>query len=460
MPNTADEQNVDPQNPIIEPVDFQNLVETLPEGVFTVDGQWRITSFNKTAESITGYSRPDVLGRRCWEIFRSDLCRCDCPMALAMKTGKTRIDQEVCTFDRHGERQTLMVNVSVIHNETGNVVGAVETFRTALWDARKHALLGTSACHTKGIVGKSDTMRTVFSILPDVAASSASVLIYGESGTGKDLIARAIHDMSPRRKGPYVAVNCASLAESLLESELFGHEKGAFTGAEQAKPGRFELAKGGTLFLDEIGELKLELQVKLLRVIEQREFERVGGTRTIPMGARIISATHRDLSVAMANGSFRKDLYFRLRTVPIDIAPLRDRTDDIPLLVDHFIRKFNRRYDKSVRAMDPKVLDSLKTYGWPGNVRELERCIEHAFVFVKGPVIFARHLPSLDESECAAHPPRQIHSRRIPRSPVRIDRKAIMAALDRCSGRREAAARLLGISRTSMWRRMKQFGLL
>lgn len=460
MNRSNDDQSVDTDIRSFKTVDYRHVVETLPEGVFTVDDQWRITSFNKTAETITGYSQPDVLGRRCWEIFRADLCRCDCPMAMAMKTGKTRFDQEVCTFNRHGKRQTLMVNVSVIQNEKGNVVGAVETFRAALWDARKNALLGTNAYGIKGIVGKSESMRSVFSILPDVAASSASVLICGESGTGKDLVARAIHDMSPRRKGPFVAVNCASLAESLLESELFGHEKGAFTGAERGKPGRFEMATGGTLFLDEIGELKPELQVKLLRVIEQRGFERVGGTRTIPMGARIISATHQNLSAAMVGNRFRKDLYYRLRTVPIDIAPLRERPDDIPLLVDHFIRQFNCRYEKTVRSMDPKVLDGLQTYHWPGNVRELERCIEHAFVFVKGPVIFARHLPDLHDLEDAPPPPRHPQSRKIPSPPVRFDRKAIMAALAYTGGRREAAARYLGISRTSMWRRMKQFGLL
>lgn len=460
MNHSNDDQSVNTDTRSFKPVDYQHVVETLPEGVFTVDDQWRITSFNKTAETITGFSRPDVLGQRCWEIFRADLCRCDCPMAMAMKTGKTRFDQEICTFNRNGERQTLMVNVSVIQNEKGTVVGAVETFRTAMWDTRKNALLGASVYGTKGIVGKSESMQSVFSILPDVAASAASVLICGESGTGKDLIARAIHDMSSRRKGPFVAVNCASLAESLLESELFGHEKGAFTGAERTKPGRFEMANGGTLFLDEIGELKPELQVKLLRVIEQREFERVGGTRTIPLRARIISATHQNLSTSMVGGRFRKDLYYRLRTVPIDIAPLRERPDDIPLLVDHFIRQFNRRYEKTVRSMDPKVLDSLQAYHWPGNVRELERCIEHAFVFVKGPVIFARHLPDLHELEDTPPPARHPKSRIIPSPPGRIDRKAIMAALAHTGGRRESAARYLGISRTSMWRRMKQYGLL
>ncbi len=239
-------------------------------------------------------------------------------------------------------------------------------------------------------------MQELFQLLPDVAASPTNVLIQGESGTGKELVARAIHHHSSYREGPFVAVNCSALAETLLESELFGHEKAAFTGAIRSKVGRFELARGGTLFLDEIGELKPELQVKLLRVLEQRVFERVGGTRLIPMEARIISATNRDLIKALADGSFREDLFYRLRTVPITLPPLRDRIEDLPPLVEHFLGRLNQKYQKEVRGLDPKVMAQFLKYPWPGNVRELERILEYAFVFVKGPVIFERNLPSLD----------------------------------------------------------------
>ena len=379
-------------------VDFQNIVETMPQGVFTIDTRWRITSFNQTAEHITGHKRCETIGRHCWEVFRSDKCRRKCPLENSLCTGEARLDEEVVTFNRNGERQTLLVNVSVLRDKAGTVTGALETFRVV----RVDDAVSTPACawdpQLTGLIGRSHAMLGILDRLPDVAASSANVLIYGESGTGKELLARAIHKLSPNRKQPFVAVNCAALAETLLESELFGHEKGAFTNADRAKEGRFEMARGGTLFLDEIGEMKPELQVKLLRVIEQREFERVGGTRTIALEARIISATNQDLGLALQEGRFREDLYYRLRTVPLNLPPLRERLEDIPPLIDHFIKTFNRRYNKSVRSVDPKALKLLSRFAWPGNVRELERCLEHAFVFVKGPVIFAHYLPELHDA--------------------------------------------------------------
>ena len=295
--------------------------------------------------------------------------------------------------------------------------------------------------------------------LVDVAKSEANVLISGESGTGKELLALAIHRLSHHRKGPFTPVNCSSLAESLLESELFGHEKGAFTGADREKAGRFEMARHGTLFLDEIGELKPSSQVKLLRVIEHKIFERVGGTTPIPLQARIISATNQDLKKARQEGRFREDLYYRLHTVPLGLPPLRERPEDIPLLIDHFIQKFNAKYNKSVRSVDPKAVKRLTRYHWPGNVRELERCLEYAFVFVKGPVIFAHYLPALDEE----NQPSQdgLISYRMPgRSRPVINSATIRRALERCDGRRQEAADLLGISRTSMWRHMKKHGLI
>jgi transcriptional regulator with PAS, ATPase and Fis domain len=308
----------------------------------------------------------------------------------------------------------------------------------------------------EGIVGSSPAMQSLFAMIPDVAVSGANTLISGESGTGKELIARALHTLSPHRSGPFVAVNCASLPESLLESELFGHEKGAFTGADRSRTGRFELAASGTLFLDEIGEMKPDLQVKLLRVLEQRTFERVGGSEPLQFRARLIAATNQDLRLALREGRFREDLYYRLRTVPITLPPLRDRVEDIPLLVDHFIKKYNITCGKNVRSMDPKILAHLMDYDWPGNVRELERCIEHAFVFVKGPVIFQRYLPDLNgirrqQRETHSPPPQHLDP---------ADEESVCWALSQTRGRRREAADLLGISRTSLWRRMKGFDLL
>ncbi len=433
---------------------YQALFEHLAEGIFTINTRWRITSFNRTAEKLTGYRREEVLGRHCWEIFRSDLCDAACPLRATLERGVTRMDQDVRMLGKGGKRFTVLVNTSVVKDGGGRVVGAVESFRPLEVLEAAPARVG----HTfQDIVGQSRPMRRLFEVLPDLAASEANVLIQGESGTGKELFARAIHHHSPRRHGPFVDVNCSALAESPLESELFGHEKAAFTGAVTSKVGRFELAKGGTLFLDEIGDLKPGLQVKLLRVLEQKVFERVGGTRLIPMQARIISATNRDLKQALAEGSLREDLFYRLRTVPLYLPPLRQRRDDIPLLVNHFIAKLNAQYGKEVRAVDPKVMRLFQQYSWPGNVRELERVIEHAFVFVKGPVILMKNLPSLDEFRDQRPPA----GREVEPPDLEPDsrRRQVLEALRRSGGRRREAAELLGISRTSLWRRMKELGL-
>jgi transcriptional regulator with PAS, ATPase and Fis domain len=311
---------------------------------------------------------------------------------------------------------------------------------------------GESSGFPKIIGGKG--MRRIFDMLPDIAASDANVLITGESGTGKDLIARTIHEHSSRRDKPFIAVNCSALAESLLESELFGHEKSAFTGATATKIGRFELAKGGSLFLDEIGELKPELQIKLLRVLENHEFERVGGTRTLPMEARIISATNKDLRQGIQDGSFREDFYYRLRTVPIAIPPLRERVEDIAPLVEFFLKKFNIRYKKRVMSVHPEVMQMFMHYAWPGNVRELERTLEHAYVFVKGPIIMAANLPAAEEFQ--SRPQSTVPNGQTNHT---SHKEAIQWALLRANGNRLEAARMLGMSRTTLWRQMKQLGI-
>ena len=431
---------------------YHRLVEELPEGLFTIDANWKITNFNRAAAAITGYTRQETLGRQCWEIFRSAECRKKCPMRVAMERAQPQTEIEIVTLTRSGQRQNLIVNIGLFKDSSGKVLGAVETFRPINndppADTRKKYQLD-------GIIGESPTMQRLFDMLPDVAASDANVLICGESGTGKELIARVIHDLSPRCRQPFIAVNCAALPETLLESELFGHEKGAFTGADRTRIGRFELVGKGTLFLDEIGELRPELQVKLLRVIEQRSFERVGGTRPLNFEGRIISATNQDLLDALSQKRFREDLYYRLRTVPLTIPSLRNRIEDIPLLTEQFIKKFNKTTGKCVRSVDPKVMRLFVNYPWPGNVRELERCIEHAFVFVKGPVIFERHLPDPHEFRQQG----AIEGVPLPLGLNPNDKKSVVWALTKAAGRRQEAAGLLGISRTSMWRLMKRYGL-
>jgi PAS domain S-box-containing protein len=437
---------------------YEALFENLAEGIFTINTRWRITSFNQTAELLTGYSRDEVLGRYCWDIFRSDLCEAGCPLRTTLENGVTRMDQDVRMLGKGGERIAMLVNTNVVKDRQGMVVGAVETFRPI--SGLEGGLEAGGQRHSfADIIGKSPPMQRLFTMLPDVAASDASVLISGPSGTGKELFARAIHHQSPRKNGPFIAVNCSALAETLLESELFGHEKAAFTGAVRSKVGRFELAKGGTLFLDEIGDLKPELQVKLLRVLEQRVFERVGGTRLIPMEARIISATNKDLSRALAQGMFREDLYYRLRTVPMTLPPLNQRPEDIPLLVQHFIESLNKRYGKEVRGVDPKVMRLFMRHQWPGNVRELERMMEHAYVFVKGPMIFLSNLPALEEFI------RDKEEMPAPQAAAADDsfsgseRQAILRALEEAGGRKGKAAQILGISRTTLWRRLKDLAI-
>ena len=436
--------------------EYDTLFENLAEGVFTISNRWRITSFNRRAQEITGFKREEVLGRNCWDIFRSDLCKSNCPLKLTMETGVVRMDQDVRIVDREGQAQSILVNTSVLKNNHGLVVGAVETFRPIARLEGNEAEGVTLGEQPAQIVGQSPELHKVLNMLPDVAASDATVLIEGESGTGKELIAKAVHAQGPRSTGPFVAVNCSALAETLLESELFGHVKAAFTGAVSNKVGRFELAKGGTLFLDEVGEIKPEIQIKLLRVLEERVFERVGGTRPIRMDSRIIAASNKTLAQEVGKGRFREDLFYRLRTVPLSIPPLRDRASDIPILVEHFIDVFNRVYGKGVRGVDPKALRFLQRYPWPGNVRELEHALEYAFVFVKGPIITLSHLPELDASRTPDTNP-------VPKEAAggwEDERITIQRALEKARGRRSAAAHRLGISRSTLWRKMKLYGLV
>ncbi len=435
---------------------FENdlLIERLPEAVFTITTHWRISSFNLMAEKLTGYRREEAIGKYCWEIFRSDKCKLSCPLRTALESGQGTMDQEVRILNKQGARQVILVNTNVLRDGTGLVMGAVETFRPITGEV--HPPEGVHYNFSfDNIVGKSKGMRRLFEMVPDLSASDVNVLITGESGTGKDLFARAIHNHSLRAKGPFVAVNCSALAETLLESELFGHEKSAFTGADRVRIGRFEMAKAGTIFLDEIGDLKTDLQVKLLRVIEQREFERVGGSRPIPMDARVISATNRNLAESIRSGTFREDFYYRLRTVPLNLPPLRERREDIPLLVSYFIKRFNQKYHKSVRAVDVKVSRFFQNYHFPGNVRELERTLEHAFVFVKGPVIFMSNLPDPEEFDLAERADLKTTP---PMSDTR-SRDAVLWALAQSGGKRVQAADLLKMSRTSFWRLMKKHGI-
>jgi|UniRef100_A0A7V6DPL1 PAS domain S-box-containing protein len=438
--------------PGVEPDAF---FEHLDRGVFVVNDRWRITAFNRRAREITGFTREEAVGRFCWEVFQADRCKRGCFLRATLEDGASRRNQNVRIYTKSGEPLDLLVSTAAVKNKRQAIVGGVETFQSlglALVEEEKPPVIPGDV----EIIGLSSPMKRLLAMLPDVAASEATVVLEGESGTGKDLFARAIHLKSRRAKGPFVAFNCSALVETLIESELFGHVRGAFTGAVSHKVGRFELARGGTLFLDEIGDLKPELQAKLLRVLETRVFERVGSTTPIPLEARVIAATSRNLAQEVRRGRFRMDLLYRLRTVPFLLPPLRERKEDIPLLVNHFLARLNRIYRKNVRGVDPKVMTLLQQYSWPGNIRELERTLEHAFVFVKGAIISREHLPELRSPLSRPVAPQAAPEE----EPSASEVLSIQKALRKARGKREAAARLLGISRSSLWRKMKDYGML
>jgi PAS domain S-box-containing protein len=433
---------------------YSDLLDYLPEGVFLINTRWQIGFFNRMAEEITGFSREEVVGKFCWDVFRSDLCQRDCPMRISMGTGEILVDREVEITTKAGLKKLILVNTAQIKKPGHIVLGGVQTFHYLTCPESEAERLESKPF--ADIVGVSPRMQEIIHSLPVIAASESSVLIQGESGTGKELVARALHFHSPRRKGPFVAVNCSAIPEGLLESELFGHERGAFTGAVSSKPGRFELAKGGTLFLDEIGDLKPELQIKLLRVLEEKVFMRVGGTRRISLEARIVAATNVDLKEAMRQGSFRDDLYYRLFIVPIYLPPLREKREDIPILVKSILEKLNRKFNKKIRGVDPKVMKILCRHAWPGNVRELQHVLEYCFVFARGPLITERHLPRLESAWGGRELELDVSDMSV--SPLQsLEKKTILMALEMTQGNKQEAARVLKISRSKLWRKMRLY---
>jgi PAS domain S-box-containing protein len=431
-----------------------DILDDLPEGLFLVNTSWQIMYFNRTSEEITGFSREEVIGKFCWDVFRSDLCHKDCPMRISMSTGETLVDREVEITTKSGQKILILVNTARIKKSGNAVLGGVETFHYLTCPELEVEKLERRPF--ANIVGVSPRMQEIIQSLPVIAASDSNVLIEGESGTGKELVARALHFHSPRRQGPFVAVNCSAIPETLLESELFGHERGAFTGAVASKPGRFELAKGGTLFLDEIGDLKPDLQVKLLRVLEEKAFMRVGGIRKIPLEARIVAATNVDLKEAMHRRRFRDDLYYRLFTVPIHLPPLREKREDIPILVKYFLEQLNRKFNKRVRGVDPKAMKVLCRHAWPGNVRELQHVLEYCFVFAKGPIITERHLPPLESAWIGHELELSLTDKTM--SPLQaLEKKTILMVLESTRGNKQEAAQILKISRSKLWRKMRLY---
>jgi PAS domain S-box-containing protein len=430
-----------------------SILESISDGVFTLDAEWRITTFNRAAEEITGVPRKEAIGQRCSEVFRSSMCGTDCALQQTLGTGKTIIGRSCYIINSEGDRTPVSISTAALKDGV-NVIGAAETFRDfSELETLRQELAGKF--HIGDLVSRSPLMQRVFEVLPAIAASPSMVLILGETGTGKELAAKTIHSLSPRRRGPFIALNCGALPETLLESELFGYKAGAFTGANRNKPGRFAMAAGGTIFLDEIAEVVPALQVKLLRVLQERTYEPLGATHSESADARVIVATNKDLGEWVRTGLFREDLYYRVNVVRVELPPLGRRKEDIPLLINQFITRFNRLQQKTVQGIAHEALSLLMAYHWPGNIRELENIIERAFILCREGYIGIKHLPEEltgrnvsgqnDSSVWSIHDV--------------LDAQAIRSTLDRTGFNRLKAAKELGIHKTTLFRRMKKLGI-
>ena len=430
------------------------ILDSIADGVFTVDDQWRITSFNRAAEQITGISAGEAIGQRCCDVFRASICETHCALRQTLTTGQTIVAKPIYIVDVEGRRVPISVSTAILKDREGNVIGGVETFRdlSTVDELRKQL-------HEKytfaDIIGRSPAVRRLFDVLPQLAESNSTVLIEGPSGTGKELFARAIHNLSPRKEGKFVAVNCGALPDSLLESELFGYQAGAFTDARQDKPGRFALADGGTIFLDEIGDVSPAMQAKLPRVLQERVFEPLGSVESVHVDLRVIAATHQDLAAMVRKGTFREDLYYRVNIVRLELPPLSHRREDIPLLVEHFIAKFNRLQDRHVLGVSEETSAILLEHDYPGNVRELENIIEHAFVLCRGEWIEPRHLPPALRQQAAVEP-QPDRARLTLRA---LEKMHIAEAIRRHGGNRTAAAKQLGINPSTLFRKIKSLGI-
>jgi len=426
------------------------ILDSIADGVFTVDDTWRITSFNRAAEQITGVCREDAVGQRCKDVLKADVCEKGCILRKTIQSGKSIVNRIVHIVDAAGRRLPISISTALLKDEQGRIVGAVETFRDISVEEKLRNAIAERYSF-EDIISKNHRMHQMFDILPDVADSASTVLLEGESGTGKELFARAIHHLSPRKKQPFIAVNCGALPDTLLESELFGYKAGAFTDAKKDKPGRFRLAERGTLFLDEIGDISPALQVRLLRVLQERTYEPLGSVETVPSDVRIIAATNRRLLELVKEGKFREDLYYRIHVIRMELPPLRDRMEDIPLLADHFIRHFNVLQKKEIAGLSGEALACLVSYDYPGNVRELQNIIEHAFILCKSGLIDPHHLP---ENLCLS---RSMESSGRNETMNMKDLEAVFITnmLRRHQWNRIKTAKVLGIHKSTLFRKIK-----
>jgi PAS domain S-box-containing protein len=435
--------------------ELQNqLLDSVPDGVFAVDAQWRITSFNRAAEQITGVPRQEALGRLCCEVFRASICESSCALKQTLATNRPISNKVVYIVNARGERIPISISTAELKDARGKIIGGVESFRDLrlVNELRQQAEQQDSF---SDIIGRSLPMRQLFDLLPAVAESDSTVLVEGPSGTGKELFARALHQLSRRKAKRFVAINCGALPDTLLESELFGYKAGAFTDARKDKPGRFALAEGGTIFLDEIGDISPAMQTRLLRVLQERVYEPLGGVEPLRCDVRVVAAANRSLETLVKEGKFREDLYYRVHVVRLSLPPLRERREDLPLLIDHFVARFNRLKSRDIAGLSDDALARLMQYDFPGNVRELENVIEHAFVLCRGGLIDILHLPpQVRGAEDGVRPvlPAGL-------TLAAMEKLLIRNALRRQKDNRAAAARELGIDASTLFRKIKALGI-
>ncbi len=428
------------------------ILDSIQDGVFTVDLNWKILSFNRSAEKITGVPKREAIGKKCCEVFRANICESGCALRDTLKTGNPVVDQKIYIINSDGTKIPVNISTALLKDK-GKIIGGVETFRDlrAMEELRKEL---RSKYTFADIISKNHKIHEYFKILPEIAKSNATVLIQGESGTGKELFAKAIHNLSLRKKKKFVAINCGALPDNLLESELFGYKKGAFTDAKKDKPGRFEIAKGGTLFLDEIGDISPALQVRLLRVLQEKTYEPLGSIESQISDVRIIAATNKNLDELVKNNSFRNDLYYRINVIKLDLPPLRSRKEDITLLVDHFINHFNNIMDKQIDSLSPEALNILMNHDFPGNIRELENIIEHAFVLCPDTQIEVSHLPETLRGKQPGN-----DNKRDKSSFKDLEKTFIENALRKNNWNRLATARSLKIHKSTLFRKVKTLGI-
>jgi PAS domain S-box-containing protein len=446
--------------------DLSPILDSINDGVFTVDEGFRITSFNRAAAEIIGITPEEALGRPCWSVFNADICEGTCALKETMATVTPLVNKQVNIHTSARRKVSISVSTALLRNQAGDLVGGVESFRdlTVVEELRRAAEGRATFRH---MTSTNHRMTEIFKLLPLIAQSDSTVLIHGESGTGKELVADAIHAASPRAGGPLVKVNCAALVETLLLSELFGHEKGAFTGAAGRRRGRFEAADGGTIFLDEIGDISPRTQVALLRVLQDRTFERVGGTTPVRVDVRIVCATHRDLRAMVARGEFREDLYYRLHVFPIEMPRLRDRLQDLPALCEQLLARIERLTGTRVE-LTPRALEGLAGYAWPGNVRELGNLLERLAILHAGRRVELSDLPEKYRPGMANV---SALARRAMPEPLpdggfdlkdhltQLEQRYIREALARADGTVAGAARLLGMQRTTLVEKLKKYRL-